>query len=194
MNLFCSHVSVRVRFVAAIAALVGVQAANAQNRITWAADASVGGNHVTGGEFIYRSNSVAEIAASVRKDVRHGVGLDAEVGYDWSLDMHNELVCALDSRGNCIPGAPAITGPVGLVGVTWSAADVVELRVNAGLIAYNVNNMRLGAPVTAIDVALAPKSWLAIVAGGRLLALPNYPGNRLTITTRRLGLRLQTRH
>jgi hypothetical protein len=36
-------------------------------------------------------------------------------------------------------------------------------------------------------------SWLAVVAGGRAFALPNYRGDRLTVTTWHLGLRLQMR-
>jgi hypothetical protein len=78
------------------------------------------------------------------------------------------------------------------VGVTLGPADVVQLRANAGLAAYSVGNTRLGAPVTAIDVALAPMSWLAVVVGGRTFVLPNYRGDRLTVTTWHLGLRLQT--
>jgi hypothetical protein len=50
----------------------------------------------------------------------------------------------------------------------------------------------IGAPVTAIDVAVAPISWLAVVAGGRAVALPNYRGDRLMVTTWHFGLRLQT--
>ena len=44
------------------------------------------------------------------------------------------------------------------MGVTLGAADVVQLRVNAGLAAYSADNTRLGAPVAAIDVAGAPMS------------------------------------
>ena len=191
MNLFCSRIS--IRFVAAIAALVVVHAANAQTGIIWATDASIGGSYGTGGQFVYRTNAVTEIAESVRKDVRHGMGLDAEVGYDWTIDTNFDLLCALDSRGNCLPRFPDIGGPLGLVGVTLGPADVVRLRANAGLAAYSVGNTRLGAPVAEIDVAVAPMSWLAVVAGGRAFALPNYRGDRLTVTTWHLGLRLQTR-
>jgi hypothetical protein len=79
------------------------------------------------------------------------------------------------------------------VGVTFGAADVVQLRVNAGLAAYSAGDTRLGAPAVATDVALAPMPWLAIVAGGRAFVFPNYRGDRLTLTTWHLGLRLQTR-
>ena len=64
--------------------------------------------------------------------------------------------------------------------------------MNAGPAAYRVNSTRLGAPLAAIDVALTPKSRLAVVVGARAFDLPNYQGNRLTVTTWRLGLRLQT--
>ena len=77
--------------------------------------------------------------------------------------------------------------------MTFGAADVAQLRVNAGIAAYSADNTRLGAPVASVDVALAPMPWLAVVAGGRAVDLPNYRGNRLTVTTRRVGLRLQTR-
>jgi hypothetical protein len=74
------------------------------------------------------------------------------------------------------------------VGVTFGAADVVQLRVNTGMAAYNIGNTRLGAPMTAA----APIPWLAFVVGGRAFALPNYRGDRLTATTLHFGLRLQT--
>jgi hypothetical protein len=171
---------------------VVAHAANAQNSVIWATDVSIGGTHGSGGEFVSRTNGVAEVAASVRKDVRHGVGLDAEIGYDWGIETHNELICELDSRGNCMSGFPKVNGQVGLVGITLGAADVVQLRVNAGMAAYSIGNTRLGAPVAAIDVAMAPISWLAVVVGERAFALPNYRGDRLTATTWHLGLRLQT--
>jgi hypothetical protein len=192
MNLFCSRGSVHLRIVATIAALVVVHTANAQTGVIWATDAWIGGSHGMGGEFVSRSTMVAEIAASVRKDVRHGVGLDVEFGYDWNIDTSNQLVCALDSRGNCMSGFPGVGGQVGLVGVTLGAADAVQLRVNAGMAAYNIGNTRLGAPMTAIDVAAAPSSWLALVAGGRAFELPNYRGDRLTAITWHFGLRMQT--
>jgi hypothetical protein len=191
VNLFCSRIS--IRFVAAIAAVVIVHAANAQTGVIWATDASFGFSNGRGGLFALRENPVAEIAGSVRKPLRHGIGLDAEVDYDWSWQLPDpDLTCEIDPRGGCAPRFPAIGGPVGLVGVTWGAADVVELRVNAGLAAYGADNTRLGAPVTAIDIAGAPMSRLAIVAGWRAFALPNYRGDRLTVTTWHLGLRLQT--
>ena len=194
MILFCSRVSVSVRFFAGIAALVVVHAANAQTGLVWATDANVGFSHGGGGEFVYRSQPVAEIGVSVRKPLLHSIGLDAEVDYDWSGNLNGQdLLCRLDSRGNCTPRFPEISGSVGLVGVTFGAADVVQLRLNAGLAAYSAGDTRLGAPVAAIDVALAPISWLAVVAGGRAFALPNYRGDRLTVTTLHLGLRLQLR-
>ena len=193
MNLSCSRVSVSARFVAAVAALVIVHAANAQTGLIWATDASVGFSHGGGGEFVYRSNPVAEIAVSVRKPLRHSIGLDAEVDYDWSGNLNGQdLLCRVDSPGgNCTPRFPVISGAVGLVGVTLGAADVVQLRVNAGLAAYSADDTRLGAPAAAIDVALAPVSWLAVVAGGRVFDLPDYRGDRLTVATWHLGFRLQ---
>jgi hypothetical protein len=193
MNLSRSHVGVRVRFVAMIAAVVVTRAANAQNSVIWATDASVGFNSGRGGLFALRENPVAEIAGSVRKPLRHSIGLDAEVDYDWSWQLPDpDLTCEIDPRGGCAPRFPAIGGPVGLVGVTLGAADVVELRVNAGLAAYSADNTRLGAPGTAIDIAGAPMSRLAIVAGWRAFELPNYRGDRLTVTNWHLGIRLQT--
>ncbi len=130
MVLFCSRVSVSVRFVAAIAALVVVRAANAQTGLIWATDANVGFSRGGGGEFVYRSQPVAEIGVSVRKPLRHSIGLDAEVDYDWSGNFNGQdLLCRLDSRGNCTPTFPEISGSIGLVGVTLGAADVVQLRV-----------------------------------------------------------------
>jgi hypothetical protein len=194
MNLFCSRVSVHVRIVAAIAALVVAHAANAQNSVLWATDASVGFSQGRGGEFALRSNPVAEIGVSARKPLRYNIGLDAEVDYDWSGRLPDpDLTCIVDSRGGCAPRFPEIGGPVGLVGVTLGAADVVQLRVNAGLAAYSADNTRLGTPVTAIDIAGAPMSSLAIVAGWRAFALPDYRGDRLTVTSWHLGLRLQAR-
>jgi len=192
MNFSCSHV-VRIRFVAAIATLMVAHAANAQNSVIWATDASVGFSNGRGGLFALRENPGAEIAGSVRKPLRHSIGLDAEVDYDWSWKLPDpDLTCVSDPRGGCAPRFPAIAGPLGLVGVTFGTADVVQLRVNAGLAGYSADNTRLGAPVTAIDVAGAPMSWFAIVAGWRAFELPNYRGDRLTVTTWHLGLRLQT--
>ncbi len=194
MNLFCSRGNGHVRLVATIAALVMVHTAKAQTGVVWATDAFIGLSHGGGGDFVNRSNPVAEIAASVGKPLRRGIGLDAEVSYDWSgnIAAHADL-CRVNSPGGaCTPDFPSISGPVGLVGVALGAADVVQLRVNAGVAAYSVSNTRLGAPMTAIDVAMAPTSWLAVVAGWRAGVLPNYRGDRLTVMTWHLGLRLQT--
>ncbi len=196
MNLSCLHSGFRVRFAAAVAALGFVHAANAQNSVVWAADASLGGNIGRGGQFALPSNPVAEIGVSVRKPLQHSIGLDAEVDYDYSWKLPDpDLTCIIFppfSSTGCAPRFPAISGPLGLFGVTFGAADVVQLRVNAGLAAYSADGVRLGAPVTEIDVAGAPVSRLAVVAGWRAFVLPNYRGDRLRVTTWRLGLRLQT--
>ena len=78
-----------------IAVLVVVHAANAQTGVIWATDASVGVSHGGGGQFVYRANPVTEIAASVRKPLRHSIGLDAEVDYDWVVELNGQdLLCA----------------------------------------------------------------------------------------------------
>ena len=170
-----------------------VHTAAAQSSVVWTTDASIGASNGAGGQFVYRTNGVAELEVSARKDVRHGVGLEAEVGYDWSIDTNFDLLCVVNtSGGSCLPRFPEIGGPLGLVGVALRPVDVVQLRVDAGMAAYGVGGTRLGAPVTAIDVALSPMSSLAIVVGGRAFVLPNYRGDRLTVTTWRVGLRLQT--
>lgn len=193
MNLFWSRGSVHVRIVGTIAALVVVHAANAQTGISWATDASIGFTRGGGGEFVNRSHPLAEIAASVRKDVRRSFGIDAEGGYDWSANIEAEPdLCLLNSRGNCTPNFPAFGGPFGLLGVTLGPPRVIQLRLNAGLVAYTDNRTRFGAPVAAMDIAVAPISWLAIVTGGRAVVVANYLGDHLTVTTWRLGLRLQS--
>ena len=69
-----------------------------------------------------------------------------------------------------------------------------ELRANVGVAAYSVDNTRLGAPLTAIDVALTPVSWFGILVGGRAFVLPNYRGARLTATAWDFGFRIRTRN
>jgi hypothetical protein len=199
----------RLFIVAPIASLFVVQTAKAQGSAIWAADASVGPAHVRGGEFV-NSSSFERIAASVRKNLRHGMGLDAEVGYDWlgNLVTNPDLNCAADfATGGCLPYFPSIAGPSAVVGLSFDAASAVELRVNVGVAAYSVEsspndshsasavkyNARLGAPVTAIDVAPFPNSWITMVVGGRAFVVPNYRGDRLSVTTWHLGLRLQRR-
>src|SRR5215831_8130853 len=153
-----------VRLVAAIATLMVVRAARAQTAVTWAADASVGLTAGVGGEFAHRSNPLAEVAVSVRTDVRRGFGIDAEVGYDWSAILNGEL-CAAIPPAKCPADFPPFSGPLGLLGVTWGSPSAVQLRLNVGMAAYGArNDARLGAPVTAMDVAVAPSSRLAIVA------------------------------
>lgn len=136
-----------------------------------------GASRGRGGEFVNRSQPLAEIALSIRKDMRRGLGIDAEGGYDWSASIEAQPdLCVVNSRGTCTPSFPAFGGPFGLLGVTLGAPSAIQLRLNTGIAAYTDNQPRLGAPVAAIDVALAPMSWLAIVAGGRAFALPNYQG------------------
>ena len=184
-----------VRFVAAIATLAIVRPAIAQTEtgVTWAMDASVGPTYGVGGDFASRSNPFAEIALSVRRDTKRGFGVDAEFAYDWSATIGGDALCAVSPSGTgCLPDFPAFSGGLGLVGLTLGRPSAVQLRLNAGMAVYGVHDTRLGAPVTAMDVAVAPSSWLAFVAGVRAFVLPNYLGDRLMVTTWRLGLRLQS--
>ena len=137
--------------------------------------------------------TIAEITGSVRREVRPGLGVDVEVGYDWSGQIEaSETFCGLDSRGNCVPDFPTFAGPLGLLGITWGAPSVIQLRLNAGMARCTLSHTRLGAPVAAMDVAVAPFSRLAIVTGGRAFLVPNYGGDRLSVMTWRLGVRLQS--
>ena len=183
--------------VAAMASLVVAGPMEAQAGLTWAADASVGAAHVGGGEFVDHSTSAERIAASVGKKLGHGIGVDAEAGYEWfgNLDIRNGAICIVStSGGSCLPYLPMIGGPSGLVGLSVDASRFAELRMNVGVAAYSVDNTRLGAPLTAIDVALTPVSWFGIVIGGRAFVLPNYRGARLTTTALQFGFRIRTRN
>jgi hypothetical protein len=188
---FGSLLKAAVRFLAALAALIAVHPASAQTGITWATDATVGLTRGVGGEFGNRWNPLAETAVSFRRDMRPGFGIDVEVGYDWSANINNEL-CFATPPGRCLPDFPAFSGPLGLFGIAFGAPNAIQLRLNAGFAAYGAHTTRLGAPAAAMDVSVAPSSWLAIVAGGRAFVLPNYLGDRLMVTTWRLGLRLQS--
>lgn len=169
------------------------RAATAQTDVTWAADATVGLAYGRGGDYVNRSNPLVEFAVSARRDVRHAFGVDAEIGYDWSanIDGHADLCVIATTGGGCLPDFPAFSGPLALLGVTLGTPGTVQLRLNAGLAAYAHDQTRLGTPVASMDVAAAPTSWLAIVVGGRAFVVPNYLGDRLSVTTWRLGLRLQ---
>ena len=185
--------AVVVRSAVVIAALGMVRPAIAQSGVTWAMDASVGPTYGVGGDFVNRSNPFAEIALSVRRDTKRGFGIDAEFAYDWSATIGGDALCAVSPSGTgCLPDFPAFSGGLGLVGLTLGSPSAVQLRLNAGMAVYGVHDTRLGAPVTAMDVAVAPSSWLAFVAGMRAFVLPNYLGDRLMVTTWRLGVRLQS--
>jgi hypothetical protein len=183
--------AVVVRFAVVIATLGGVRSAIAQTGVAWAMDASIGPTYGVGGDFASRSNPLAEVAVSFRRDTRRGLGIDAEIGYDWSAILNGEL-CAAIPPAKCPTDFPAFSGPLGLLGITWGSPRAVQLRLNAGMAAYGAHDTQLGAPVTAMDVAVAPSSWLAFVAGVRAFVLPNYLGDRLMVTTWRFGLRLQS--
>jgi hypothetical protein len=191
LGLHVSHTT-RGRLVVVIATLMVAHTARAQT-VTWATDASVGFTRGGGGEFAHRRNQLAEITGSVRREVRPGFGVDAEVGYDWSGQIEARgTFCGLDSRGNCVPDFPTFAGPLGLLGITLGAPSATQLRLNAGMARCTLGHTRLGAPVAAMDVAVAPFSRLAIVTGGRAFLVPNYGGDRLSLMTWRLGLRLQS--
>lgn len=168
-----------------------VHPAGAQTGVTWAMDAALGPTYGIGGDFARRSNPLAEVAVSFRRDTRPGFGIDAEIGYEWSTILNGEL-CAAIPPAKCPADFPAFSGPLGLLGITWGSPRAAQLRLNAGMAVYGAHDTHLGAPVTAIDVAVAPSSWLALVAGVRAFVLPNYRSDRLMVTTWRLGLRLQS--
>jgi hypothetical protein len=181
------------RLVVVIATLMVAGPARAQT-VTWATDASVGFTRGGGGEFAHRRNQLAEIAGSVRREVRPGFGVDAEVGYDWSGNIapRNDAICGVDARGTCVPDFPGFSAPLGLLGITLGAPSAVQPRLNVGMAARINSHTQLGAPVAAMDIAVAPVSRLAIVTGGRAFLVPNYGGDRLSVMTWRLGLRLQS--
>jgi hypothetical protein len=177
------------------------QPVRAQTGFTWAADASIGVADQRGGEFLASSAPAARLAVSARKGLRRGIGVDAEFAYDWlgPASGGSGRPCRLDSRGFCMPDFPNIAGPAGLIGVSFGDGNV-DVRANAGMAAYRVDSRgaagdiaRLGAPLTEIDVALAPVSWFALVGGGRAFVLPNLHGDRVWIATLHLGVRLRSR-
>jgi hypothetical protein len=75
-----------------IATLGVVRSAIAQTGVAWAMDASVGPTYGVGGDFASRSNPLAEVAVSFRRDTRRGLGIDAEIGDDRSAILNGELV------------------------------------------------------------------------------------------------------
>jgi hypothetical protein len=130
---------------------------------------------------------------SLRRNVRPGVGLNAELAYDWiGVTLGGDAICVLDSHGACKPDFPPVGGFEGLLGVSVDAGGVAEFRVNAGRAAYSVDNTRLGAPTGAIEVATTPHSWLGVIIGAHSFVLPNYRNDRVWGTNWQLGLRLRS--
>jgi hypothetical protein len=179
--------------VAGIATLLVVHPAKGQSAYAWATDGSLGAVYGKGGEFLYRSNFGARAGLSVRRDLRNGIGWDAEGGYEWmGFVQSGDAICGVDSHGGCMTvNFPTLSGPSGVVGVSLRPANVIELRLNVGMADYAVNSTRLGAPLAAVDIAPFPNWWCDVVVGARAVDVPNYRGYRLLVSTFSLGVRLR---
>lgn len=177
-----------------LATLFATRAVYAQAGVVWAIDGSVGFSQAEGDAFVNRGDLVERFALSARRSLRHGIGLNAELGYEWTgVVIGGDAICILVSpQGGCKPDFPPIGGPSGLVGLSVDAGAIAELRIGTGMAAYNVGNTRLGAPIAAIDLATTPHSWFGVLIRTHAFMLPNYRNDRVWGTTWQLGLRLRS--
>jgi len=171
---------------------LGVERAAAQERITTAVDATVGGGFGNGGEFYDRSLQGARLAVSVRRSDPTRFGFFGELAIDaLSITSSHVAVCYPSPRGGCLASYPDLLGPTLTGGLIVQRADRIEARLGVGGGAFVGDGVRLGAVVSQADVAVFPVTHIGVIAGTRWVVLPRYRGDHLTIVPWAIGIRIR---
>lgn len=166
--------------------------AGAQVPHRWNADGAIGVGTGKGGEYRDNDRGAARLAITGRVVQRGRLAVYAEAGYDWlGLSIGGTRVCVVASGGGCRPPYPDIAGPSASAGVLLAPTTRLELRAGLGGAAYAVDGTRLGAAIGQLDLAGFPAEHIGWIVGARLVEIPRYRHDRLTMVPVLLGLRVR---
>jgi hypothetical protein len=176
-------------FIALIIALPGV--ARAQS---FAVDASINPGTGRGGEFKNYDALSWRVAASLTGRLTPRMGLFVELAADpMSLLDAEKADCVPSSRGGCAPTFPDLVSGYGLVGVESGRQTASRFEVRAGLGGgmVSANHTRAGVVVAQADAGLFATQHVGLVLGLRALMIPKFDGDRLTVRSALVGLRIR---
>jgi hypothetical protein len=164
-----------------------------QSRTSFALDASVNAGSGRGGEFKDDEIASWRIAASLTRSVAGRVGMFAELAADPNSLMNaDKAVCIPSTRGGCAPSFPDFSSASALIGVeSGRAKSRFEVRAGIGGGVVSSNHTRVGAVVTQADAGLFPLQHAGLVFGWRAAIIPRFRGDRLTVRSAVVGIRLR---
>jgi len=164
-----------------------------QSRTSLAFDASVGAAQGSGGEFRDRDLMGARVTLSVSRSRATSLAFFGELSMDvLAIAQGHKLDCIPNPRGGCLDAFPELAGPAALVGVSTETPDhLLQWRIGFGGGAYANEKTRVGALVGHADGAILPTSHLGMVLGARLVVIPRFRSDRLSLLQWSLGVRIR---
>lgn len=175
----------------AVATLHG-STSHAQSKYSFAVDASANPSEAKGGE--YKNDFVTSVrgAASLTRTMNARISMFAEVAVDPASATNTDKDCIPSSRGGCAPPYPAFTSASALLGVvSGRERSWFEVRAGVGGGVVSHDGTQVGAVVSQADLGLFPVRHLGLVLGWRATIIPRFQGDRLTIRSALVGLRLR---
>jgi hypothetical protein len=179
--------------VGAIVSLSVSSTVFAQAKTSFAIDGSINPGTGKGGEFKDGDSWSWRVAASLTRTLTPRIGVFMEVAADpSSLSNGDFAVCIPSSRGGCAPGFPAFSSASAVLGLESGRQEGrFEVRAGVGGGMVSANHLRVGAVVTQADLGLFPLWHAGLVLGWRETIIPKFNGDRLSITSALVGLRLR---
>ncbi len=173
------------------AAAVLAPAAAAQQPFPVSVDASLGVRMGSGGNYVDRGGTAADLVVGVNQG-RAGAGtLVAAVTAGTQTSMHGGIMCVMDGR-ECVPAFPVLLSTGLLVGVSRSSSSGATSRVLAGPAYFRGEEQGRALGLQGrLDVSTPPILHTALVVSLRGAVLPRFQGDMLGTTSLGLGLRIQ---
>jgi hypothetical protein len=165
----------------------------AQSRTSFAVDGSINPGIGKGGEFKDDGTASWRVAASLTRSGAGRLGMFAELAADpTSLMTGDKLTCVPSTRGGCAPRFPSFSGASALLGVeSGRGKSRFEVRAGIGGGVVSSNHTRVGAVITQADAGLFPLWHAGVVLGWRAAIIPRFRGDRLTVRSAVVGIRLR---
>ncbi len=168
---------------------------SAQKPSPFSFDGAIGLASGHGGEFDDRRLLMLRLAASARYWMTPEWGAYAELGIEGEGQYYGSyLVCTISSRGGCLQSFPRVSGPSLTLGAVSSSREGnrgLEARTGLGIAAYTVEHTRLGAGAASADLAAFFAPHVAVAGQARLLVIPRYRHDKLTVLGVTVGLRIR---
>ena len=142
----------------------------------------------------YKSDPQAVVRATIgvhyRLDAKRA--LFAEVGKEWIGFNFDDVPVCIFEDSKCVPVSPDFAGTPMLVGISYTPASRLELRVGAGGGPYHARRdakTSVGAAVGTVAATFDPIPHCGLTGGMQLVIL-HYQGRQVTSVPITVGIRI----